>query len=90
LGPPIDWYGDVAPELKSKIRLGYTSDESTSAIAMIACAGGTELEGKGLGPRGVNAMPRGRPGRTAELSGSTFPVASAANSIKSAFCVLKL
>jgi hypothetical protein len=25
LGPPMDWYGDVAPEVKSKIRLGYTS-----------------------------------------------------------------
>ena len=86
----MDWYGDVAPEVKSKIRLGYTSFGSTSETAMIAGAGNTELEGKGLGPRGVNAMPRGRPGRTPELSGSTSPVASAANSIKSACCVLKL
>jgi hypothetical protein len=57
---------------------------------MIMIRGTGLVEGAGLGCLGVNAIPRGRPGSALETRGVTSPVASAANSIKSALFVLGL
>src|SRR6202044_2597488 len=61
-----------------------------SAMTMIGGGGPAELEGKGVGPFGVKAMPGGCPGTEVVPRGVTLPVASAANSTKTAFCVLWL
>ena len=42
---------------------------------MMGGGGPAELEGKGVGPLGVKAMPRGCPGTEVVPSGTTLPVA---------------